>query len=238
MASETQFQSRPFPSGNVWPPDDTEESILGTDLHQTTITNLRLGINGIADLQRAPDLAVPWRALSQMAILGCMRADGTYYRTYPDIFVYPRAIDPERGSVTLEVDGPPVLVVEVLSASTYEVDLDLVRGKGYTYARAGVREYVTIDPTRALLEPGIRAWRLVEGAYHPWEPDAAGHWRSVEIGVSIGLEGAQVSVYTHDGTRTLREGEVERERARLQAELERLRRLLAERQGPEPPRDT
>ena len=132
--------------------------------------------------------------------------------------------------MTLEVDGPPTLVIEVLSTSTYEVDIDLVRGKGYTYARAGVREYLTIDPTRALLEPGIRAWRLADGAYQPWGPEASGRWRSAEIGVSIGLEGMLVAVYMPDGTRALREGEVERERARLQAELARLRRLLEEKE--------
>jgi len=35
----------------VWPLDDTEESVVGTDLHQMTIMNLRWGINEIA---RAP----------------------------------------------------------------------------------------------------------------------------------------------------------------------------------------
>jgi hypothetical protein len=167
------------------------------------------------------------------------------------VFVYPRFIEPDRGSVTLEVDGPPVLIVEVLSESTYEADLDLVRGKGYSYAHAGVREYLTIDPTRAFLAPGIRAWRLEEGVYRSWEPDANGRWRSEEIGVAIGLEGTLVSVYTHEGTRTLREGEAERERARLHAELERerqererlraeldrLRRFRDEQRGAESPGD-
>jgi len=50
-----------------------------------------------------------------------MRPDGSAYRTYPDVFVYPRLIAPDRGSVTLEVDGPPVLIIEVLSESTHGV---------------------------------------------------------------------------------------------------------------------
>jgi hypothetical protein len=29
MASETQVQPRPFPPGDAWPPDDTEESVPG-----------------------------------------------------------------------------------------------------------------------------------------------------------------------------------------------------------------
>ena len=48
MASETQLRPPPFSSATMWPPDDTEESILGTDLHQMTISNLRLGINELA----------------------------------------------------------------------------------------------------------------------------------------------------------------------------------------------
>ena len=114
MASKTQTRPEPFPPTEAWPPDDTEESILGTDLHQTTITNLRLGINEVARLRQVPAQPVPWKALSQIALLGCMHRDGSAYRTYPDVFVYPRLIDPDRSSVTLEVDGPPVLIIEVL----------------------------------------------------------------------------------------------------------------------------
>ncbi len=220
MASETQTRPYPLPyAAAVWPPDDTEESVLGTDLHQTTITNLRWGINEIARLYRRPDGTSPWRALSQMALLGCMRADGTLYRTYPDIFIYPRPIDPSRGSLTLAADGPPVLIIEVLSEATYEVDLDLPRGKGYSYAHAGVPEYLAIDPTGHFMTEGIRAWRLVDGVYQPWEQGANGRWRSKQIAVEIGLEGARATVYAHDGRRMLHEGEVTGELERRDEEL-------------------
>jgi hypothetical protein len=230
MTSGTQTAARPTLPGDVWPPDDTEESILGSDLHQTTIANLRLGINEAARSGLPPGQPVPWQALSQIALLGCVRPDGSAYRTYPDLFVYPRPIDPARGSLTLEVDGPPSLVVEVLSEATYEADLDLVRGKGYSYARAGVPEYLALDPTGTILPEGIRAWRLVEGGYRPWSPEADGCWHSRQIAVAIGLEGVWATVYTRDGRRLLREGEVEQERAQLRAEVERLRRLLDEQQ--------
>jgi len=214
MASETQTRPYPLPyAAAVWPPDDTEESVLGTDLHQTTITN------EIARLYRRPDGTSPWRALSQMALLGCMRADGTLYRTYPDIFIYPRPIDPSRGSLTLAADGPPVLIIEVLSEATYEVDLDLPRGKGYSYAHAGVPEYLAIDPTGHFMTEGIRAWRLVDGVYQPWEQGANGRWRSKQIAVEIGLEGARATVYAHDGRRMLHEGEVTGELERRDEEL-------------------
>jgi hypothetical protein len=238
MASETQTQQRPFPPMEAWPPDDTEESILGTDLHQTTITNLRWGINEAARLNRQPGQPVPWKALSQIALLGCVRPDGSAYRTYPDVFVYPRFIEPDRGALTLAVDGPPVLIIEVLSESTYEVDVDLVRGKGYSYARAGVQEYLALDPTGAFLPQRGQAWRLVDGVYRPWEPDATGRWQSAEIGVAIGLEGTLATVYTRDGKRLLREGGVEEELARRDdtitrqaAEIEELRRQLRELRG-------
>jgi hypothetical protein len=157
MASGTQPTAHPSLPGDVWPPDDTEESILGTDLHQGTITNLRFGINEAARLGLPSGQSVPWQALNQITLLGCVRPDGSAYRTYPDLFVYPRPIAPARSSLAVAVDGPPVLVVEVLSESTYEADLDLVRGKGYSYARAGVPEYLVLDPTGAFLSEGIRA---------------------------------------------------------------------------------
>jgi hypothetical protein len=224
-----------LPSDDAWPPDDTEESVLGIDLHQETITNVRLGVNGAARLSRAPEQPVPWQAETQLLLLGCKRPDGTGFRTLPDVFVFPRPIDPLRGSFSLKVDGPPLLVIEVLSEFTAAVDLDLKAGKGYSYARAGVPEYLTIDPTGDILDEGIRAWRLEDGVYQPWEADGQGRWRSRQISVAITLEGMWVAVYTHDGRRMLREIEVEETLARerqlrgqAEAEVERLRRLLEE----------
>ena len=135
--------------------------------------------------------------------------------------------------MALEVNGPPVLIIEVLSESTYDIDLDLKRGKGYGYARAGVREYGNTWPSI----PHPPFWRLGsargvwEGVYRPREPDADGRWQSEEIAVAIGLEGTLATVCTREGERQLREGEVAEELARLRAEVERMRRLLDERQG-------
>ena len=50
----------PGPARDVWPPHDPEESIPGSDLHQGTITNLRLGINEAARLGLPPGQPVPW----------------------------------------------------------------------------------------------------------------------------------------------------------------------------------
>lgn len=210
----------------VWPPDDTEESVVGTNLHQTTITNLRLGLNEAAARQALSGGAIPWQASGQMIITGFHRPDGSRYQTLPDVFVYRQPFDALRSSFAIEVDGPPMLIIEVLSPSTYGSDLDLLRGKGFSYARAGVQEYLTLDPTGERLPEQGRGWRLVAGVYQPWRSNAVGQWLSQEIGVAIGMEGALVTVRAPDGHRLLREGEIERELARRDAELASLRRRL------------
>lgn len=214
-----------------WPPDDTEESILGTNLHQTTITNLRLGINEAAHLYQEGDQPLPWEASSQILILGWRRPDGSAYRTFPDVFVYPHPIGPNRASMSVAIDGPPVLIIEVLSESTYEVDLDVEAGKGYSYAQARVHEYLTLDPMGLVVPEGGRAWRLVGSSYQPWERDGLGRWRSQEIPISIEMEGTMATVYTHEGQRLLREDEAAQMQKRLAqqaAEIEDLRRQLRE----------
>ena len=226
MMSEADRLPHALATVDVWPPDDTEESVVGTDLHQMTIINLRWGMNEIAGALTSPGQPAPWQALSHTVILGFQRPDGSRYKTLPDVFVYRQAISRRRGSVSINIDGAPVLIVEVLSESTYEVDLDLERGKGFSFARAGVREYLVLDPTGEFLPELGRAWRLEEGVYRPWNPDAAGRWRSDEIAVAVGMEGGMAAVYTLDGRRQLREGEVAHELARTNDELNELRRLV------------
>ena len=203
----------------LWPPDDTEESILGVDRHQLDIMSLRGGINEEAH-RLADGGTLPWQAISQIMLLGCARPDGTPYTVYPDVTVFPRPMDRTRGSYSLAADGPPVLVVEVASPHTVAVDLDLARGKAWSYRHAGMAEYLALDPT-GLLVPGFgRGWRLEGGAYRPWEPemDARGtpRWRSRQIGVALGLtagpkgrpEEGLAAVYGSDERRQPREGEV------------------------------
>jgi hypothetical protein len=213
---------------------------LGTDLHQGTITNLRLGINGAARLRRVPGQPLPWQALTQLLLLGCRRPDGSLVRTYPDVYIYSRAMDRRQGSYLLEADGAPTLIVEVLSEETYDTDLDLVRGKGYSYARAGVAEYLAIDPTSRYLPEGIRAWRLNAGEYQPWTPAADGRFKSAQLPLAFALAGALVEVYLAEGRRMHQEDEIEeviasrdaaieQQAAEIEqqaAEIARLRRLL------------
>ncbi len=244
MVTKRQGITMPSRPPLDWPPDDTEESVLGTNLHQATITNLRVGLNEVAALA-PPGQAAPWQALSQTIIRNFRRRDGSRYKTLPDVFVYRQAIDERRKSLSVETDGPPVLIIESLSDSTHDVDLNLMDGKGYSYAHAGVREYLILDPTGEFMPERGQGWRLHDGVYRPWLPDEQGRWQSQEIAAAIGLEGVHVVVYTSDGRRQLREGEIARELARLDAELARrdaelaaLRRLLEQRnEDPEDPDD-
>jgi hypothetical protein len=218
------------PPGVAWPPDDTEESVLGTNLHQWTIGTLKSGLNEVAGALAPPGGEWPWHALMQATITGWRHADGRPYTTLPDVYVYRRAIDLRRPSLSLERDGPPLLIVEVLSPTTYRADLDLARGKGYSYARGGVQEYLALDVTGEFAgyrpEQG-RSWRLDGGEYRPWRPERPGRWRSEQLVVVIALEGAMVAVYGPDGRRQLREGEVGPELARRDQELARQRAELA-----------
>ena len=217
------------PSAALWPPDDTEQSVLGTNLHQTAIRLLISGINEAAALATPEGAAVPWQAGGQTMVRGFPRWDGTSYTTLPDVFVYRKPWDDARGSLRVATDGPPILIIEVLSEETREQDLDMERGKGYSYARAGVAEYLLLDPAHRFVPDGGQGWRLADGAYRPWRPDARGRWASEELPLAFALEGARAAVYAADGHRILREGEVERTLRRERAEKERqLRAALAE----------
>ncbi len=136
-----------------WPPDDTKTSILRTDQHQRDAYILRRGTNEEA-LHVAAGGSLPWQAVTQVMFLGCERPDGSRFVVYFDVMVFSRAMSRERGSYSLRQDGPPVLIIEVASEATVESDLDLERGKGWSYAHAGVREYLVLDPTRQFIPEG------------------------------------------------------------------------------------
>ncbi len=237
MATETSTFIRSVALREPWPPDDSEESIVGTSLHQLTIRNLTFGTNEIAAQHTPPGGPPPWEALSQITLTGFQRQDGSRYKTMPDVFVYLKPIGRRRGSVSVIVDGPPVLILEVLSDGTYDHDLDLTAGKAYSYARGGVREYLTLDPTGEFVPELGRGWRLQDGIYVPWLPTSDGRWLSQQIPVAYSVEDEMAVVSTHDGQTQLREGEVSGELrlmherlARQEEEIADLRRRLEQRE--------
>jgi hypothetical protein len=211
-----------------WPPNDTEESIVGTDWHQTTIMNIRWGINEIARAEARPGEPLPWHASGQILIMGFFRRDLSPYSVMPDVFVYRKPFGRERQSLSLRRDGVPVLIVEVASESTAEVDLNLESGKGWTYANAGVQEYVMLDPSGLYMPEPLCAWHLVDGQYQETDLDAEGIWQSRELPLGIGFPDGQMAVYDRAGRRQLREGEISTYIAQQQAEIAELRRRLEE----------
>jgi Putative restriction endonuclease len=212
--------------GMRWPPDDTEESVVGTDWHQTTITNLRLGINEIARAEAGAGGPVPWQASGQIMILGLLRHDGSRYTVLPDVFVYDKPFERERQSLSLRRNGVPTLIVEVASESTCDADLDLATGKGWTYARGGVKEYLVVDPSGLYMETPLCAWQLVDGQYQDAALDSDGIWWSNELPLGIGFPDGQAAVYNRARRRQLREGEISTFVAQQQAEIAELRRRL------------
>jgi hypothetical protein len=179
-----------------WPADDTEESVMGSEYHQHVIDAVRDGLRMIAHV---PD--PPWHVLSQVPLAGFRRPDGTPYVMLPDVFVHPHPNPhPEDGRpLTFAEVGVPLLAVEVLSETTYRQDLDDQRGKAWSYADAGVAEYLVVDYRRKYIDEPVRARRLDRGRWAPWPPNAQGRWESAALGVSFAFDGLYLRVYDAAG---------------------------------------
>jgi hypothetical protein len=89
-----------------WPPDDTEESIVGSEYHQHVIDAVRDGLRMAARANEAS-----WHVLSQVPIAGFRRPNGAPYVMLPDVFVHPLANPrPASGQVlTFPEVGVPLL---------------------------------------------------------------------------------------------------------------------------------
>jgi Uma2 family endonuclease len=174
----------------TWLPDDTEESVLGTLLHQKAISALADMLEDLRD-----DEDATWDVGRNLGITGFQRRDGTAYAPMPDVFVHPRRLPVNVTEISLTEFGPPPLVVEVASPSTVDADIG---EKAATYARGGVREYLVFDVGGTLLEEGpVAAWRLRPeegGTLEPWLPEADGRWHTA-YGFSLAPEGALLRVY-------------------------------------------
>ena len=209
-------ETSPRPALALWPPDDTEESVLGTHYHQDTITNARTGINEVAVALAGEGGEPPFRAGGQTLITGLRRPDGSAYPVLPDVFVYPYAFDMDLPSMSLRAHGPPSLAVEVLSPWTWRADVDMKAGKGWTYADAGIREYLILDPAGRYLGAQGQGWQLEGGRYVPWLPDGRGRWASA-LGFGLGFEGLLLVVSLADGRAVPREGRILRSLAESRA---------------------
>jgi Uma2 family endonuclease len=211
-------------------PDDTEESLVGTAGHQSTI---HVAYDGL--LICAKRRKVPWFIGNQLVLLILQEGHDQPRRIAPDLMVYRSlSLPSDPGSVAVAMYGPPALVIEVASPSTaIDNDVNLLNpgAKPQLYARIGVDEYLVFDPTGALLGEQIWARRRGPTGFEGWEPEADGRWRSV-LGVSFAPQGMLLRVYDHDGNLvplSLEFDDMLSERERRVAELEtELRRLRGE----------
>ena len=221
-----------------WLHDDTEEDLVGADWHQDAIRALSIALKSLA-LERQ----WPWHIGDQLTLIG-QKPDGKPWRPAPDVSIHPRLGPQPRPDLDVRVEGPPALVVEAASASTwhYDVSLESTRrgkrqaGKRFGYLiLLGIPEYLVFDPHAEFLEGQVQAWRRVGEVIQAWEPDADGRYHSRELGISFQPEGALLRVFDPEGIpvpywfeSAQRARALEQENAALRAELERLR---AEREG-------
>ena len=158
----------------------------------------------------------------------------------PDIAVIPgvrRRDDPDRGSFDVVKEGTrPSLIIEVVSSLDSEVRRNDYEKKVEIYRRAGVPEYLILDPptsaTKGLLL--LTGYRLEnEGRYRRIEPDSERRLLSETTGLRFGVEEdgktlAILNAETGERLSSPAEGRAriaEAEVAQLRAELEQLKRL-------------
>jgi len=205
-----QVQLDPIASIAHWPPDDTEESIMGSEYHQNVIDAGRDGLRMVERIlgrgRPAPTSGQSgidgvWHVLSQVPIAGFRRTNGSPYSMYPDVAVVPRPNPrPDRGeTLTIATVGVPLLAIEVLSQSTYRADLDEERGKAWSYADAGVEAYIIVDIGREYMPEHVRALRLLGGRWVRWSPTPEGRWESARLGISFAFDGLYLRIYDAAG---------------------------------------
>lgn len=211
-------------------PDDTEETLVGSTLHQSAITVLASGLNLCG-----PRRGHPWLVGNQLKIIIPREGSRPSYMPSPDILVHPTLTNASRSSLLITSDGPPALIIEIASPSTaLASDLNLTdeRGKPSIYAAIGVPEYLVFDPSTEFIPEQIWARRLGPHGYEPWVPGADGRWHSEALGISFAPQGFLLRVYDQDGNLVPTSEEMADmldERGRRIAELEaRLRELRGE----------
>lgn len=207
-----------------WLHDDTEEDLVGADWHQDAI---RATVYSLRDL--ASERGLPWHVGDQLPLVGA-RPDGTAWRPSPDVMVHPHAGVAQRKEMVVDVDGPPALIVEVASPTTWAYDVDTRRGKAFGYLHLGVPNYLVFDPYADLLGQSCLGWRRHGDAVEEWRPDANGRFHTSELGISFQPDGALLRIfdpngrpvpYPHENAAIARA--LEQEVAALRAELGRMR---------------
>jgi colicin import membrane protein len=112
----------------------------------------------------------------------------------PDIAVIRgvrRKRDPERTVFDIVKEGTrPCLVIEIVSATDAEVRRNDYERKVKIYERAGIPEYIILDPPTSFTKGRllVTGYRLgSDGRYHPIEPDREGRLLSATTGLLFGV---------------------------------------------------
>ena len=133
-----------------------------------------------------------------------------------------------RSYRTWEEGKAPDFVLEVLSPSTWQRDLD----KRKTYARLGVREYFVFDPTGEHIEPALQGYRLDWGRYEPMAGLGPLAVRSRVLGLDLWVDSERDlrmrDAETGENLRSAEESEAKWREAQAQLEESKVSRREAE----------
>ncbi len=223
-----------------WLHDDLEDDVVGADWHQNAIRALSTSLKMFAG-----ERGWSWHVGDQLTVIA-EKPDTTEWRPCPDVSIHSRLGPADREYIDVRADGPPSLVIEVASASTWQYDVSLERtrrgkrqaGKAFGYLSImRVPEYLVFDPHNQFLTRQIRAWQRLGDTLASWQPDADGHYRSRTLPVSFAIDGPLLRVFdpdgqpvpywfevgTENGDLRQRNLSLEQRVADLEAEVERLR---------------
>lgn len=203
---------------HLWLPDDTEEDLVGSDCHQRAIDGIYDALVDFAFLA-----GLPWHVGNQLTLAAEM-PNGTIWRPSPDIMVHPHAGPEPRKEMATREEGPPALVVEVASESTWRHDVNDATGKAAGYLAIGVQDYLVFDPTAAYLGTSCRGWQQVDGVPREWQPAPDGSYRCRSLAIALRPEGVFLRVCDPSGRPIASREERLQEIATLRAELAQLRR--------------
>lgn len=209
--------------------DDSEETLVGSSIHQGAIVALTEGID---DCAARRDL--PWFVGNQLTLVFPRQGERPPAQPAPDICVHPALTRAPRTSSLVAVDGPSALIIEVTSPSTAlkrDLNMNSGAGKPLLYEAIGVQEYLVFDPHGEYLGAQVWARRLGPHGYAPWQPADDGRWHSQTLGISFAPHGFLLRVHDHDGTLVPLHQELRDENAALRAQLAALEAELRRQRG-------
>jgi Uma2 family endonuclease len=105
----------------------------------------------------------------------------------------------ERAEMAVAKDGLPALVIEVLSHSTWEYDVDARDGKAWGFLQLGVPLYLVFDPHADLQGEPCRGWRQDGRQVRTWLTEPDDRYHVPRLGISFQPEDSLLRVYDQDG---------------------------------------